>query len=295
MVAMWANIDDPDCEKLVLTGYDIVDNRLLISPNALSVKRIYNSCSACYYDKRTFPEDTHTGILTAHDGLEAKPSVKKRLNPTSNSNILGYMVVDTSGFDNPDLHSCLLVGGIYNGNGFYLRSDNYTQKLPMFCASRYITYNREWTERARIMKSADGAVAFRKDVANGKLTQFLLKCLLFTCLEMQNHMRSFVGSDGRFYRNELCLDGTNGETIALLDIKKLVQSDKEKELLRQWETVLRYAKSCEGYNEALTYGVYQIFAELDTSHKDDTTGETIWDNVELHSALQRIGPSENFV
>lgn len=198
---------------------------------------------------------------------------------------MAYMVVDTSGFDNPDLHSCLLAAGIYNGNGFYLRKDNYLEKLPMFCASRYITYNREWTERARIMKSADGAEKFARDAASGRLRPFLLKCLLFTCVEMQNHMRTFTGSDGRSYRNELCLDGTNGETIALRDIKALAADEKETAILRQWDTVLGCAKRCEGYNAALTYGVYQIYAELDTSHKDETTGDTVWDNIELHTAL----------
>lgn len=155
----------------------------------------------------------------------------------------------------------------------------------MFCASRYITYNRAWTERARIMKSADGSVLFAKDVANGQLEQFLLKCLLFTCLEMQNHMRTFTGSDGRFYRNELCLDGTNGDTLALRDIKKLVVGEKEKAILQQWETVLHWAKRADNYNPGLTYGVYQIYAELDTSHIDETTGNTVWDHVELHTAL----------
>ena len=198
---------------------------------------------------------------------------------------MGYMVAHSSGFDNPDLDSSLLVAARYDGNGFFLRKDNYLEKLPMFCASRYITYNRAWTERARIMKSADGAERYRADVASGKLTQFLLKCLLFTCLEMQNHMRTFTGSDGRFYRNELCFDGTNGETIALRDIKSLAVSKKEDELFKQWETVLYWAKQAEGYNSALTYGVYQIFAELDTSHIDEATGSTVWDNVELHTAL----------
>lgn len=135
------------------------------------------------------------------------------------------------------------------------------------------------------MKSADGAERFAKKIARGGGTQFLLKCLLFTCVEMQNHMRTFVGSDGRFYRNELCLDGTNGETIALRDIKKLEVGEKEAGVLRQWETVLSWAKKADNYNPSLTYGVYQIFAELDTSHKDEITGDTIWDNVELHTAL----------
>lgn len=166
--------------------------------------------------------------------------------------------------------------------------ESYLEKLPMFAASRYITYNREWTERARIMKSADGAERFARDVKNGKLTQFLLKCLLFTCLEMQNHMRTFTGSDGRFYRNELCLDTTNGETLASADISKLNTNDREKELLHQWEQVLHYARQSDNYDPAITYGVYQIFTELDTSHKDEKTGDTVWENIELHTALQAL-------
>ena len=45
------------------------------------------------------------------------------------------------------------------------------------------------------------------------------------------------------------------------------------------------AKKAGNYNPSLTYGVYQIFAELDTSHNDETTGHTVWDYVELHTAL----------
>lgn len=135
------------------------------------------------------------------------------------------------------------------------------------------------------MKSADGASMYNIDVANGKLYNFLLKCLLFTCTEMQNHMRTFTGSDGQFYRNELCLDGTNGETLALRDIKGLVLGEKETSLLKQWKTVLEWAKKADNYNPSLTYGVYQIYAELDTSHVDEVTGGTVWDNVELHTAL----------
>ncbi|MFR9068169.1 MAG: hypothetical protein ACLVJH_16155 [Faecalibacterium prausnitzii] len=71
-----------------------------------------------------------------------------------------------------------------------------------------------------------------------------------------------TGSDGRFYRDELCLDGTNGKTIALRDIKGLIPGDREKAILNQWETVLQWAKKAENYSPSLTYGVYQIYAEL---------------------------------
>lgn len=46
-------------------------------------------------------------------------------------------------------------------------------------------------------------------------------------------------------------------------------------------------KKTKEYNSSLTYGVYQIFAEIDTSYKDDE-GKTIWNNIEVHSALQTL-------
>jgi hypothetical protein len=292
MCALWANIDDDKTSEFSLIGYDIVDDVLTQHNKKLPVKRINSTYSEVYYDKYEYPIEKRTGILANLNGTERAEGRNK--NRVFDENILCYMVADSSGFDNPDLHSSLLVAAQYNGNGFFVRKDNYLEKLPMFAASRYITYNRAWTERARIMKSADGANRFMRDVANGKLEQFLLKCLLFACLEMQNHMRTFKGSDGRDYKNELCLDGTNGETIALRDIKQLKLNKAETELLQQWNTIIEYAKKVKknergsGYNSALTYGVYQIYAELDTSYKDDVTDRTVWDNEELHSALTAL-------
>lgn len=293
MCALWANINDVTTDTFMLTGYNIVDGKLEEHPEKLPVKRIYKSFSDKYYDKRTFETDIQTGILVGYNGLEAT-EVKRTFKPLIGKNILGYMVVDSSGFDNPDLYSCLLVAGLYKGHGFFLRSDNYLEKLPMFCTSRYITYNRGWTERARIMKSADGSAKFAHDVASGKLKPFLLKCLLFTCFETQNHMRTFTGSDGRFYRNELCFDTTNGETLASRDIKGLTLNAAERALMTQWNTVFKYAKLAKpnehgnGYNPSWTYGVYQIYAELDTSYKDEAMDKIVYDNVELHTALNAL-------
>jgi len=285
MVALWSNTD-AEIDEIHLQALDIDEKtNSFVSCGILDVHRIYTLYSKVYYDKRIESSDIAGTVLLGYDGTPARDGVKTSLKPIFNQNIVGYMVIDGSNFDNPDLMSVLIRCGLYKGHGYYLRSDNYLEKLPMFCASRYITYNRAWTERARIMKSADGADRYNADVARGKLAQFLLKCLLFTCTEMQNHMRTFTGSDGRFYRNELCLDGTNGETLALRDIKGLILGEKEKAILKQWETVLQWAKKTDNYIHVLTYGVYQIYAELDTSHVDETTGDTIWDNVELHTAL----------
>ncbi|MGO5335650.1 hypothetical protein ACTQZS_02435 [Bilifractor sp. LCP19S3_H10] len=285
MVALWSEEDD-DMDSFTLPGYDIGEENELLPNGDLRINRIHTMYSSQYYDKRTFPDDMENGVLLQHNGMEVG-SQKCRIKPVYNSNILGYMVADGPGFDNPDLHSCLLRAGIYNGNGFFLRKDNYLEKLPMFCASRYITYNREWTERARIMKSGDGADRFNADVASGKLDQWLRKCLLFTCMEMQNHMRTFTGSDGRFYRNELCMDTTNGPTVASVDLQKLVCGPAEQRMISQWKTLMDAVKQTDEYNPKLTYGVYQIFAEIDTSYKDDD-GNTVWNNIEVHSALQTL-------
>ena len=284
MVALWGQTQKI-FDNLKIHAWNI-ENENLVDYGILRIDRVHSIYSEAFYDRRKLSSDVDGGIISEFDGTEANPNrASVYIKPIMNDNIIGYLVIKGANFDNPDSCVHLTTVGVYDAHGFYLRSDNYLTKLPMFCASRYITYNRGWTERARIMKSADGADRYNADVANGKLNQFLLKCLLFTCTEMQNHMRTFTGSDGRFYRNELCLDGTNGETIALRDIKKLEANKKEKDILNQWSTVLEWAKKTENYRPDSTYGVYQIFAELDTSHIDETTGNTVWDNVELHTAL----------
>ena len=92
-------------------------------------------------------------------------------------------------------------------------------------------------------------------------------------------MRSFFGSDSKFYSNDLCLDTSNGDTIASLDIKKLKMNEKELALINQWESVISWAKQTDNYNPQLTYGVYQIFAELNTFYKDENTNKKVWHNV----------------
>ena len=47
------------------------------------------------------------------------------------------------------------------------------------------------------------------------------------------------------------------------------------------------AKKTSEYDPSLTYGVYQIFAEIDTCYKYED-GNTVWNNIEVHSALQTL-------
>lgn len=286
MVALWSNENDFDNENLSLKAYNIVDDQLVFE-RELDVRKIHTIYSKVYYDKRILPTDIKTSVLIGLDGLE-KTSGKLRNTPYISNDILGYLVANTSGFDNPDLNSSLLVGGRYDGNGFYLRKDNFLEKLPMYAASRYITHNREWTERARIMKSADGSDRFFTAIMNGKLSQFLLKTLIFTVFESHNHLRSFLGSDEHFYRNELCLDISNGETAASIALKDFVANDLEKELLSLWNSIIELAKKTKNYNPELTYGIYQISVELDTYVHDDETDRNVYDYPELHGHLQTL-------
>lgn len=286
LVALWSN-EDATVDSFTVDGFDIIKGKL--GPAVpLDFRRIDSLYSSRYYDKRKMEDDIDGGILLQKTGDEATTQ-KKRLKPRWNKNILGYMVVDGFGFDNPDLHSILVSAGIFNGNGFYLRRDNYLQKLPMFAAPRYISYDGSWTERGRIMKSADGADRFLKDVTAGKLDQWLLRTLLFTCMEYQNHMRSFKGSDGRAYRNELCLDTTNRSTVASAALEGLQCGERENELLTAWTRVLEEAKETTLYDRSLTYGLYQIGEELNT-WREPSNGKKgrIYDYPSLNGSIRAL-------
>lgn len=195
------------------------------------------------------------------------------------------MCANATGFDNPNLNSGMTIAGRYDGHGFFVRKNNYLEKMPLFAASRYITYHGGWTERTRIMKSGDGYEKYNKALREKRIEQELLKCLLFNCLVMQNHCQSFYG---RFYNNQMCLDTTNGETIATTDLKRLHKSEVANELLTQWENVLQSAKKTENYNPNINYGVYQIFTDLNTTHKDEKDGSTIYDYPELNGNLTTL-------
>lgn len=246
-----------------------------------------NSLISQYYDKREFEEDINNGIALNLDGTELTENNKIRVQKKFNSNIIAYLVANGQGFDNPDLNSGLTRVARYDGHGAFLREDNFLPILPIFSASRYIKYNRNWTERGKIMKSADMKEKYLTDIRNGKLNNFLMKNLLFVCFEPQNHCRTLKGTDNRFYRNELCLDTTNGETIASIKLKELVLNDIEKKLLSLWNKILTKAKETKNYNKTFTYGLYQIDEELNTSFKNEKE-ETIYNYPELNGDIKTI-------
>lgn len=289
MVAFWSNEDDKELDSFEIKGYDISAEGKLEYVGNLPINKIHSQFSEQYFDKRKFHDDLiNNGILCSKDGTERVERKDDYLKPRYNRNIIGYMGVYSSGFDNPDNMASLLIAGRYDGHGFYLRDDRFLEKLPMFAASRYITYNREWTERSRIMKSGDGAERYKKAVASRKLESFLLKCLLFTILEPQNHMREFVGSDGRHYKNQLCLDTTNGDTLASEKLKSMKKTDDEETMLELLNKIIEEAKQTANYQPQYNYGLYQIKTELNTEHIDTDTGDSVPDYPELNGNIETL-------
>lgn len=280
IAVLWANIDE-NIESFDVHAYDIENGENLIDCGYLPIKKVYSTFASSYGDKRKFDDDTQ-GLFCDLQGDEMIYGNSLRLKAIYNPNILGYMVVNQSGFDNPDLNSGLTSVGRYDGNGFYVRKDNYIEKLPLFCASRYITYNRQWTERARIVKSGDSPELFLKNLKKDK--DFQKKCLIFTCLEMQNHCKSFVGSDNILYQNNFCLDI---DSFSYNELKKYDLNDEDRLLINAWENVLSEAKKTDNYNDKLKYGVYQIFKELNTFYKNED-GELMPNYPELNGNLNTL-------
>lgn len=117
----------------------------------------------------------------------------------------------------------------------------------------------EWYTKDVYVTSSDGGDAYTHDA------DFLKSCLLYTGLSNQNKCLSFDGSDGRYYRNELCFDTTNGDTVASADLAKMTLDTDETELVELWNRILDEAKKTANYDSRLTYGVYQITKELNTA------------------------------
>ncbi len=228
------------------------------------------------FEKRNMPNDIPIELRMGRDGYEDF-SHKKDGKCVYNDDILAYVrTIDYS----PDPLNRIMIRQMYFGaRGYYLRKDVYLQKLPLWVAKMYACDN--WWEKDTIFNTSDGGDAYTKDKV------FLKSCLIYTCLSNQNKCLSFTGSDGRYYRNELCLNTTNGDTVASADLATMTLDDEEKVLLQIWNNILSEAKKTANYNSKLTYGVYQITKELNTTHEEGsgTMKKTVYDYPNLNSYL----------
>ncbi|MEJ8563645.1 hypothetical protein POD19_00160 [Micrococcus sp. GPGPB33] len=205
------------------------------------------------FDTRKFPDD-ETGIYCETNGRESDESRKAISTAVYNDNILGYLRAYGNSFENIDLYSQLTRCTAYNGNGFHLRRDNYLTKLPLFAMARIPSEGRYWI-RGVVNRNADNGDNFSHD------QDFLKACLIFTGLAYHNKCRSFTGSDGREYRNELCFDAG---TQASRDLAGMKLTAQEQVLMTQWGRVLDLARQTTNYDPQKTYGTFQIEEELNT-------------------------------
>ena len=280
---LWENKDDFTNDEIKLDAYDMDDdkNAILVKRN-FAVKKVQTKLSILY-DKNTYVGDTLDGIATELDGSECTTKKKIRVKTKYNDNIVCYIVANMSGFENPRLNSGLVRVGRYDSHGAFVRRESYLEKLPLFVAKKY-SIEDNWIENGTIYTSADKGDAFKND------TSFLKSCLIYTCLSYYNKCLSFDGSDGRYYRNELCFDTTNGDTVASADLAKMTLDADERALMNLWSDILAEAKKTANYDSRLTYGVYQITKELNTSKKvgSGKSKKTVYDYPTLNGYLETL-------
>lgn len=284
---LWSNEDTPEVnDSIELEAWNLL-NRELIYEGNLTINRVHSVLSEKYYDNRKFPEDTLDGIATNLDGTERIDGTI-RAPKVYNDNVVGFLVANGQGFDSPRLNSGLVIANRYDSNGFILREDVFLEKLPLLSAGKYTDHENDWKIMSNIMKTGDKSEDYHNDIVNGKLDNFLLKNLLWVSLTHYAHMRSFLGSDGRLYRNQLTLDTTNGETLATKFLRAFKFNEQEKALINQFMRVLEFAKETKEYNPELTYGLYQIDKELNTYYKDIKTQKNIRNYPALHGEINSL-------
>ena len=257
----WQNINKEQ-EEFELKAIDI-DKTSIINDNNednkeyksyfikdINIRKVYKRFTN-YKDIRCFKDD-EKGVCCNSDGTLCEKDYGKKV-PIYNKNIIGFLDIHSFGLDAKvrNLTRCINFQSLTQCYGFYLRSDNYITKLPLFCAKLYPQEN--WYERDIYFTTADKGEEYLKD------NDLLKSCFIYTCLSRQNKCISFDGSDGRFYKNELCFDKG---TIASNDLKQFSLNEDDKKLLETFNNILKEAYKIDKYNSKYTYGLYQIDIEL---------------------------------
>lgn len=256
---IWFINKDSNADKATLEIDDIDDDKQLIKLGVFEIKKSLTAVHTLF-DKRKFPTDSNKAIYCNRDGSVYTGGKTINTKAIYNDNMLGYL--RANGFDFDASNVCLVRCTLYNGHGFVLRRDNYLDKLPLFVLKEF-PFDK-WYEKGMIESTADGGTAYTKD------KDFLKQCLIYTVLSNQNKCLTFVGSDKRFYQNELCLDDTNFTPQAKKDLDQMTLTDDEQTLVDLFDKILKEAKQTKNYKSNYTYGVYQITKELNTFHFEGT-------------------------
>lgn len=279
---IWWKNEPENIEQITLKVFDIdfkntleVEDDEVVFIKEIEIKKVHKRINDLK-DNQSFKNDVDSEVFVELSGEQSKKSANEKAK--YNSNIVGYLRSTSFNLDANSrcLTRTITYDALTQHYGFYLRSNNYLQKLPMFVAKLYP--QEKWYEKDVYFTTADGGDKYIKD------KDFLKSCFIFTCLSRYNKCLSFTGSDKRFYKNELCFDN---KTLASEQLKKYKLNDNEKELIRIWQNALSEAKKTEKYNGKLAYGPYQIEMELNTSYKDEND-KIIYDNPTLNGELENL-------
>ena len=287
----WINTDDCQTEELTFTPFDIIGDEVSRACDDITIKKAYHNFTEAY-DTRTFDND-QIGIFSESDGREFEQNNRKvQATALFNDNIIGYLMVHSFLIDRKNISLTRL--GLFKGHGFYLRSDNYLEKLPLFVAAAF-PYDK-WYKTDVYSKSYDGQGSYISD------KEFLKRCLFYTALTPKNKCRSLMGSDKRFYRNELCFD--KEDTLAYSSLQELINdgyelSDTEETLLKYWNDVLFEIKRTEEYKKIIStypnfrFGLWQVMEEINVkidSGRKNRQGEPVlvYKYANLNTAIKTL-------
>lgn len=251
--------------------YDIKDDKIKFI-NKTIINKVSNPASK-NYTKYKFKDEDTCNVWCNKDGTEAIDR-NKRVKSYSKDDIIAYLEADSFQIA-PHVRN-ITRHTLYNGNGCYLSRNNYINILPIWVAKHIPLDN--WYEKDIYATTSDGGDAYTKD------DDFLKSCLIYTCLSNQNKCLSFTGSDGRYYKNELCFDK---DTIASKDLEKYELNEDEKELMDLWKRILNRVRKIEDSDKDITYGVYQIDKELNTFSYvfEGKTKKKVYDYPDLNGDL----------
>lgn len=223
---------------------------------------------------------------------------KIRVKGYMSDSVIGYLEADS--FQIAPMVRNITRFSLYNGNGCYLTRENFLQMLPLWVA-KHVPLSK-WYEKDVLCTTSDGGMEYEKDKA------FLKSCLIFACLSNQNKCLSFVATDGKLYRNELCFDNSAilhlppnksdldmvPEALTKLNEiaveENLALDDDEKELMELWNRILEEARKTKGYHPEYTYGTYQITKEINTFQEigDGRSKRKVYDHPTLNGNLATL-------
>lgn len=269
---LWSN-ENEQIREISLEAIDIIDGRLSRIGDK-TVKIVERKFTQEFYDGRKFDNDVSSTVYLDSSGTPGNPAKYTKAG-IYNDNIVGFLMAKNFAID-PMNRGLIRTNPINSPATFAVRSDNYLTKLPLFCAKMFP--QDKWYEKDVYFTTADGGDRYTRD------NDFLKSCLIYTCLSRYNKCLSFNGSDGRFYRNELCF---HKDALANVDLKKFKLDADEKELLEVWGRVLDKAEKTGKMVDSFTYGPYQIEQEINTFVKTED-GKNVYDYPELNSELNTL-------